>query len=229
MRWAWVTLLLLLVARVAWPVALRESSPRLAVESLREHHRFAPRAQRPSVPHFHVAPPLNPAGDPPASLDPWGQPFGCARPLLLGCHVVLRYYSFGPNRRDDLGRGDDIWLDAGPPLDLGRVALAYLPDALLVGAASIVWCMGCWWLGRGQRRTALLLPLVPSLAAWTFLDEVVSARSPLSWLLLELPLVQVAQAPRSAALTLACLLGALGWARSRHPRSEAGRASDACA
>jgi len=224
-RWAWLTLLLLLLARVAWPVALREISPQLAVAAQSEHHRFAPQAQRPSHP-FHASPPTDPAGEPPRSLDPWGHPFGCTQWPLANCHVVSRYYSFGPDQQDDFGGHDDLWVGSHS-FDLGLVVLAYLPDALLVGAVSLAWCMGCWWLGRGQRRTTLLLPLVPSLAAWTLLDGIVSARTSLSWWLVE-PTLRLEQAPRTAALSLAFLLAALGWIRSRHPRPGCVNEGDSC-
>lgn len=219
MRWAWLTLLLLLLARVAWPVALREISPRLAVESLSQHHRFT----------LNQIPMMDPP-DPGYRVfneDPWGNPF------------IYRWkskvaYSAGPNGVDEQGLGDDVYLPPRgrsfypPPQNLPAVSLAYAPEGLQLCAGCLLWCMGCWWLGRGQRRTVLFLPLVPATAMWFAFApfwSFVRAHH-----LIEPPGVSLEAAPLTLVLTVSVLLGALGWARSQHPRHvELDDPSGACA
>lgn len=148
-RWGWALVALLVVGGFVTPVLARATSPRLAA-GLAVCDGYVLRADGLRAPYL-----INGWSH---GLDAWGSRVWIHE--VAGPPSRLEALSFGPDRVDDQGRGDDLVLTADD------VALASaLHDAPWVGgllAAALAWCL-LTRLARAPRHPSRLREVARSL------------------------------------------------------------------
>lgn len=147
-RWGWALVALLVVGGFVTPVVARATSPRLAAGlAVCEGYvlRWGHRSPKPLSAWSH-------------GRDAWGSEVWIYE--VAGSPSRLEARSFGPDRVDDQGRGDDLVLTAD---DVALASAAH--DAPWVGgllAAALAWCL-LTRLARAPRHPSRLREVARSL------------------------------------------------------------------